>query len=177
MSGSDSGARFSPSHSASLHLNSNSKHRHVEEWKPALYPHLGDTHTNTPCLPLLLDHTQPSAFDSARIRGALGLYPSLSSSSSFSSTSLLASAPLSSSHLLSAGNRQQRHWSAAVVDGNVMPLRLMAVQKSEMGSEYWQLPAESCWMIASRRSRRDVTDEKQGFNYHNYWIPTMRLIC
>lgn len=47
MSGSDFGAHFSPSHSASLHLKSNGSHRHVEERKRPLSVPILATHTQT----------------------------------------------------------------------------------------------------------------------------------
>lgn len=29
----------------------------------------------------------------------------------------------------------------------------------------------------SRRGGQDGKDEKESFNYHTYWIPTLHLIC
>lgn len=81
------------------------------------------TNTNTHRQTQPLNHTQPSAFDSVSIFGALGLLLLLLQSSTTlllllpppAPPSLLDSVLLSCSHLLRASDNQQHNWSEAEV--------------------------------------------------------------
>lgn len=134
------------------------------------------------------NHTQPPAFDSVCIRGALGPLLLLLQSSSVLLLLLLLVASLGSAPALPFAERRQQAATRLVITSSgcdvMMPLCLVAAQKSETCSEYCQLSvacgALTCKMIMaerSRRGRRDSRDEEESFNYHSYWLPTLHLIC
>lgn len=138
----------------------------------SMSPFWGQTQTHLACLSCsithslqgLIQHVSKGSWDCQCCYCSLSL--SSSSSSSFS-PSLLASVLLSCCHWLSAGNRQRRDWSAEVVNATSYRCgwRLCRNQRGVLSIGSFQQRAESCWIIMSRRGRRDSTDEKESFNY------------
>lgn len=181
---------FLPHFSGSLY-HSSGEYRHVQKKKkectlPPLSPSWRPTQTHLVRLSRP-NHTQPPAFDSVCIRGALGPLLLLLQSSSVLLLLLLV-ASLGSAPALPFAERRQQAATRLVSTSSgcdvTMPLCLVAAQKSETCSEYCQLSvacgALTCKMITaerSRRGRRDSRDEEERFNYHSYWLPTLHPIC
>lgn len=190
MSGSDSGACFSPSLSCSVCITqaaNTDTYRNKKACTLALFVPILATNTNTkPCQTQPLNHTQPSAFDSVGIRGALGLL--LQSSTVLLLLLFLLVASLSPALVLSFAERRRQAASRLVSSSsgcNVMPLfcGLWWCRNQRCVLSIGSLSAVcgvSCWIIMagkSRRGRRDSRDENESFNYHSYWLPTLHLIC
>lgn len=154
--------------------HSNSKYSHVQKNKRALSPSPSwrQTQTNPArlsrsiihSLQCLIQHVSAGPWDCQCCYCSL---PLTSSSFSFSS-SLLASALLSRSHLLSAGNRQRHDWSAEVVDATSCHCGSRLCRNQRCVFRVLAVFSSVQSHVRSLRAGGAGTDEKEGFNYHTY---------
>lgn len=115
-----------------------------------LCPHLGDKHNPSDSAARSHSFRCLTQWVSVGPRDRYCCHCSLPLSSSFTSSaassSLLASASLLHSHLLSAGDRQQHNWSATVLDTTSCHCGLWRCRNQRRVLSYWQF-FSSVWSI------------------------------